>query len=874
MATYKSEINIKTASGTYDTILPRTTYDMVETSDGSKLSDVRINGKELKGEIQIQGKTGSAGVDGRQIELRKTQTHIEWKYMNELSPLADFTSTKTVVPVFHDDMIDTLRLTGIPKGTKYAQIKTVTISGVNASGEPVANINPSVTAPSGTKFEYLSGFDPTNGVIDITNNQEISGDMLINEVINNSVSQFPSGLNVVGIDKIMLWVYALDSNKSELAQTYVTFDIKKTTTGMDDSWKTLISLDELKGEKGNSATIKVGSVVTGEAGTEVIITNSGTENDAVFNFTIPRGEQGIQGVQGQQGIQGVKGENGRTSTITVGTVTTGEPESSVSITNVGTSTDAIFDFTIPRGKEGKTIVPNITANATTLPAGSNVTVEKSGTNTDVAFTFGIPKGDKGEQGLQGNQGEQGVAGKSAYQSAQSAGFSGSESQFNTALADVEKKITKPDSATDGQVLTYRNNNWIAENQTGGVTSFNGRTGAVNPQDGDYTAEQVGAIPKVNGNLGQVLGFTGTNIIGAIDNPVSKIIAGDGIGIVDNTISAKLSADSGNGLKFGEDKGLYVSSTGGGGKKYARTVIGSSTSGYTEKDVDYLCDGVDDQVEIQNAINQTSDQIVILDGTYNLSSGIVISNSYSQITGNGERTELRCDPSISIVFELKNNSLFELKNLNIIGGSGSSEAVSFRNSQNATIENVIIQNFVFGVYTYTKMKNITISGCNFNNVNNPIIFAKGAEKSKVMYNNIRSSSGGIYLYEGSLDNIILGNFLDLQYAGNYGVHIERGSKNNIIIDNNITSAKDTGINLYAGDCSNNIISNNICANCSTGISTGGYSGNVDNIVIGNTVINSQQNSIYVYGKNLISSNYVKGKEVTVAGEGSVVVNNVS
>lgn len=36
---------------------------------------------------------------------------------------------------------------------------------------------------------------------------------------------------------------------------------------------------------------------------------------------------------------------------------------------------------------------------------------------------------------------------------------------------------------------------------GGVASFNGRTGAVTPQSGDYTAAQVGAVPasrKVNG----------------------------------------------------------------------------------------------------------------------------------------------------------------------------------------------------------------------------------------------------------------------------------------------------------------------------------------------------------------------------------------
>ena len=36
------------------------------------------------------------------------------------------------------------------------------------------------------------------------------------------------------------------------------------------------------------------------------------------------------------------------------------------------------------------------------------------------------------------------------------------------------------------------------------------------------------------------------------------------------------------------------------KRTARFVVGTSTSGWTEKDCDYLCDGTADQVEINNA----------------------------------------------------------------------------------------------------------------------------------------------------------------------------------------------------------------------------------------------------------------------------------
>ena len=50
-----------------------------------------------------------------------------------------------------------------------------------------------------------------------------------------------------------------------------------------------------------AATVSVGTVTTGKPGTNASVTNSGTENDAVLNFTIPRGDPGsIENVEQQQ----------------------------------------------------------------------------------------------------------------------------------------------------------------------------------------------------------------------------------------------------------------------------------------------------------------------------------------------------------------------------------------------------------------------------------------------------------------------------------------------------------------------------------------------------------------------------------------------
>ena len=98
--------------------------------------------------------------------------------------------------------------------------------------------------------------------------------------------------------------------------------------------------------------------------------------------------------------------------------------------------------------------------------------------------------------LQGPQGEQGLQGP--------AGLEGPQGPQGPAGEGV------PSGGTAGQVLTKKSDadydaEWV-EAPEGGVTSFNGRAGAVIPQDGDYTAEQVGALPLSGGAMAGVIIF--------------------------------------------------------------------------------------------------------------------------------------------------------------------------------------------------------------------------------------------------------------------------------------------------------------------------------------------------------------------------------
>ena len=73
------------------------------------------------------------------------------------------------------------------------------------------------------------------------------------------------------------------------------------------------------------------------------------------------------------------------------------------------------------------------------------------------------------------------------------------------------------------------------------------------------------------------------------------------------------------------------------------LAGTSTAGWTEADCDYLCDGTADDVEINAAIQAspaTGGEIVILDGTYDITTTITVSKNNVMLTGNGMSTKIK------------------------------------------------------------------------------------------------------------------------------------------------------------------------------------------------------------------------------------------
>ena len=90
-----------------------------------------------------------------------------------------------------------------------------------------------------------------------------------------------------------------------------------------------------------------------------------TGSTGATGATGPTGPIGPTGATGATGPTGPTGPTGEAATITIGTVTTGDPGTEAEVINSGTPNDAIFDFVIPRGEPGGGGTPEVLATIDT-----------------------------------------------------------------------------------------------------------------------------------------------------------------------------------------------------------------------------------------------------------------------------------------------------------------------------------------------------------------------------------------------------------------------------------------------------------------------------------------------------------------------------
>ena len=144
-----------------------------------------------------------------------------------------------------------------------------------------------------------------------------------------------------------------------------------------------IALGIPKGDKGDTGStgatpdFSIGTVTTGQPGTDADASITGTPENPVLNLTIPRGSQGEQGEQGEQGNPGRDGVDGQPGFSPIATVTKSGNTATISITDKnGTTTAEVSDGT--NGTDGFSPVATVTKSGDT--ATISIT-DKNGTTT-------------------------------------------------------------------------------------------------------------------------------------------------------------------------------------------------------------------------------------------------------------------------------------------------------------------------------------------------------------------------------------------------------------------------------------------------------------------------------------------------------------
>lgn len=299
-----------------------------------------------------------------------------------------------------------------------------------------------------------------------------------------------------------------------------------------------------QGPPGTAATIQIGTVVSG---TTPSVTNSGTEQNAIFNFVLEPGPQGIQGVQGEQGAtgpEGPQGEQGETGPYFTPSVSANGELSWTN--NGGLVNPPNVNIQGPKGDTGVTGPQGekgdpgeaATIQIGTVTSGDAPSVTNSGTLQNAIFDFVLQQGPQGPQGIQGQQGPTGPQGSQGEQ-----GRQGETGPYFTPSVD---------SSGD---LSWTNNGGLVNPSTvnirgpQGIQGEVGATGPEGPAGKDGLTTSVNGVEQVDGNITLILedfGVTATTTeINYLDGVTSNIQAQLNSKISENIVSLTLLSGSSN-----------------------------------------------------------------------------------------------------------------------------------------------------------------------------------------------------------------------------------------------------------------------------------------------------------------------------------------
>lgn len=292
------------------------------------------------------------------------------------------------------------------------------------------------------------------------------------------------------------------------------------------------------------------------------------------------------------------------------------------------------------------------------------------------------------------------------------------------------------------------------------------------------------------------------------------------------------ADGTGGRVVYENDHVYVSDGStwnavAGGKTVATRIVGVSRSPadpaldsrLTNKTADYICDGTDDQVQINAAIDSLVDSsgkkipgvIYLLEGTYSISSSINFDNTGSagsidsgkSLIGTGAGTILKkaVGSSEFSVISAANIANVLISQLQIDGSQTAGGGVDFNTVTYSKVDKIWIK----GLNESAGMKaGVWLEGSSYNVISNVTIkefnFTPG------------TTANGIELASNSDNNIVCQNYIS--QCSKVSLFVGSASEKNVVCDNIIVDAIGAedgyGAIWVRGD--NNVVRNNIVSGC--------------------------------------------------------------
>lgn len=332
-------------------------------------------------------------------------------------------------------------------------------------------------------------------------------------------------------------------------------------------------------ESSGPATVSIGTVTTGNPGTNVSVTNSGSGSAAVLNFIIPEGNTGPEGPQGPTGLtgpvgpagpagadgndgtdgsNGLNGTNGQDGADGVNVSSAAITNDELILTLSDSTTINAGNVRGPQGSQGiqgnpgadgndgtdgtNGISPTISIGTiTTGAAGSSAFVTNSGTSTNVTLNFTLPRGATGAIGPTGPTGANGGTDIVLDTTPQLGGDLASNGN-NIHIAD-DDKIELGDSSDFKIFHDSSNNNSVIQETGSGHLNING--------DNVFIKNASGSENKAK--------FTTDGAVVLFHNNIEKIrTQSDGIEVTGSIVADGVELGDDEILTFGADSDLEIS----------------------------------------------------------------------------------------------------------------------------------------------------------------------------------------------------------------------------------------------------------------------------------------------------------------------------